>query len=78
MLFIYNRMDSDRELIAFRAAGQSNWQLAKPAIILAVFAMLIVALVHSYIAPASYRLFRDHEHQIRNELASIFIQEGAF
>jgi lipopolysaccharide export system permease protein len=78
VLFTYNRIDHDHELLAFRASGRSNWQLAKPAIILASGTMIIITLMNLYVIPASYRLFRDHEHEIRNELTSIFLQEGAF
>jgi len=78
VLFTYNRIDHDHELLAFRASGRSNWQLAKPGIILASSTMIIITLMNLYVIPASYRLFRDHEHAIRNELTSIFLQEGAF
>jgi lipopolysaccharide export system permease protein len=78
VLFTYNRIDHDHELLAFRASGRSNWQLAKPGIILASGTMIIITLMNLFVIPASYRLFRDHEHEIRNELTSIFLQEGAF
>jgi len=78
VLFTYNRVDHDHELLAFRASGHSNRQLAKPAIVLASGTMIIITLMNLFVIPASYRLFRDHEHAIRNELTSIFLQEGAF
>ncbi|MEI8295218.1 MAG: LptF/LptG family permease [Alphaproteobacteria bacterium] len=78
ILFTYNRIDHDHELLAFRASGRSNWQLAKPGVILSGGTMIIITIMNLYVIPASYRLFRDQEHEIRNELTSIFLQEGAF
>lgn len=78
LLFVYNRVIHDHELAALRASGHSNWQLAKPALILVGIAMSTIALMNIYVIPTSYRLFRNYEHQIRNELTSIFLQDRAF
>ena len=38
-LFVYVRLSTDRELVVMRAAGLSQWRLARPAIALALFSM---------------------------------------
>lgn len=78
ILFIYNRLDQDHELIALRASGLSNIQLAKPVMYIAVGVVFFVSLMNFYLVPLSYRIFRDQEHQIRSELTTVFFQEGAF
>ena len=40
-LFVYSRLNSDRELIVMRAAGLSPLSLAKPALLIAFVAMLL-------------------------------------
>ena len=37
VIYAYNRLIADQELIVMRSAGMSHWQLAKPAILLASF-----------------------------------------
>src|SRR5690349_9354184 len=37
VIFVYNRLTTDQELIVFRSTGMSDWQLAKPTLILALF-----------------------------------------
>lgn len=78
LLFVYNRAIHDHELVALRASGHSNWQLSKPTFILVGIVMLVIILMNTYVIPTSYRLFRNYEHQIRNELTSIFLQERTF
>ncbi|MBN2751911.1 MAG: LptF/LptG family permease, partial [Rhodospirillaceae bacterium] len=34
-LFVYNKLNADRELVVMRASGMSQWDLSKPALILA-------------------------------------------
>lgn len=77
-LFTYVRLASDRELVVMRAAGLSQWQLARPAILVAMGAMTICFVLNLLITPASHQAFREWQFEIRNQMAGLLLQEGVF
>lgn len=78
VLFIYNRMIMDRELVVMRAAGLGPFSLSKPAIILAFCVMCTGYLLNLYLVPESYRMFRALQWDIRYNFSHILLQEGTF
>ena len=78
ILFVYNRLAIDSELVSLRASGASQWSLAKPAIILAGIVMIIVNAINMYFTPLSYRNFKDKQTVIRSDFSSVLLQEGVF
>lgn len=78
VLFVYNKLRNDSELVVMQAAGLSNWRLAKPALQVAFVVMLVTYGVALYLLPVSYRQFRDMQITLRNNYASIFLQDGVF
>jgi lipopolysaccharide export system permease protein len=78
ILFSYNRLISESELIVMRAAGLSQTTLARPALILASIGALILLVLSTYVLPAANREFKDLQFEIRNHFASALIQEGVF
>lgn len=78
MLFVYNRLTTDSELIVMRAVGLGPQQLARPALILAVIVVLVDYLFTLVFMPMSYRAFRDIETDSRGGYASVVLKEGAF
>ena len=45
VLFVYNRMLSDRELVVMQAAGISPWENAKPAVYFGLFMVLFTLFI---------------------------------
>lgn len=78
VLFIYNRLISESELIVMRASGLSQITLARPALILAAGGALVMLLLSTYLLPAAFREFKDLQFEIRGRFASALIQEGVF
>lgn len=78
VLYVYNRMISDREIIVYKSAGLSRLQLAYPAFVVAGFITLFAYLVSLYLMPLSYKEFKDMQAFIRNNYASVLLQEGVF
>ncbi|MGE5514391.1 MAG: LPS export ABC transporter permease LptF [Bacteroidota bacterium] len=78
LLFTYNKLNADRELVVMRAAGLSHWALARPGLILGVAATVVGWLLSLWIIPTSVAAFRDLQWGIRNDLTSVLLQEGAF
>ena len=48
VVFVYTKMIMDRELVVMRAAGQNQFALAKPALFLATFTVLLGYLINIY------------------------------
>ena len=78
VLFVYHKLTLDSELVVLRAAGLSQLQLAKPALLIGCLTTLIVYSISLYFLPASYRAFKDLQSDIRNDYSSILLQEGVF
>lgn len=78
VLFTYNKLNADRELVVLRAAGLSHWTLARPAMILASAAAVLGLLMTLWIIPWAVQSFRELQWGIRNDLTSVLLQEGAF
>jgi lipopolysaccharide export system permease protein len=78
VLFSYNKMVSDSELVVMRACGLSQDLLAKPALILGGVGMAAMLAMSVYFLPASKNAFKDLEFQIHNQIASVLLQEGTF
>jgi lipopolysaccharide export system permease protein len=77
-LFVYSRLNSDREIIVLQAAGASPLSLAKPALAIAFLAMLIGYCMTLYVTPKSYQGFRDLQWDIRYSFAHVLLKEGVF
>src|ERR1700674_5746236 len=78
VLFIFNRLISESELVVMRAAGLSPLTLARPVLVLAGIAFLVLLSLSAYFLPASNREFKDLQFEIRNRFVSSLLQEGAF
>src|SRR5580692_4496003 len=78
VLFVFNKLTTESELIVMRAAGLSPMGLTKPVLELAAISWLILMLLSVYLLPASNREFKDLQFEIRNRFVSSLLQEGAF
>jgi len=78
VVFIYAKMITDRELVVMRAAGVSQFSLAKPALVLALLTIGVGYLLNLYLLPNSYRLFREMQWDIRYNYSHVLLREGAF
>lgn len=78
VLFVYNKMTSDRELVVMAAAGLSPLRLAQPAMITAVGTTLLCFLMTTYLMPMSYRGFKELQWQIRHNFENLILREGEF
>jgi lipopolysaccharide export system permease protein len=78
VLFVFNRLITESELVVMRAAGMSPFSLAKPVLELAGIAWIILMVLSLYLLPASNREFKDLQFEIRNRFVSSLLQEGSF
>ena len=78
ILFTYNKLENDHELIIYRAVGLSDLKLAAPVFILGGGLTLFLYYVTLTLMPQTLQQFRDMEHTVRSQASAIFIQEGQF
>ncbi len=78
VLFIYTRMGGDRELTIMRNIGMSDGRLARPAMGVALGAMILCYILNLAIVPASFAQFRAYQYEIRNQIAAFLLQPGVF
>jgi lipopolysaccharide export system permease protein len=76
--FTYAKLISDRELMVMRAAGLSQFALAKPALILAFGVVAFGYWLNLSLLPQTYAKFRELQWDIRYSYSHILLREGAF
>lgn len=78
VLFAYNKLVAESELVVLRGAGFSQWALSRPALILAALTTLFCFLLSLYLVPATYREFKDLQRKYRSTISAVVLQEGVF
>ena len=78
VLFVYQRLNADSEMVIMRSAGISNQALAQPAIIFGLAMSVIGYGLTLYAIPGSMRDYHDIQEQVANNLASVLIEAGVF
>ena len=78
IVFTYSKLINDRELVIMRAAGENQFSLAKPGLILSLLVVIVGYILNLYLLPQSYRVFRDMQWDIRYNVTNVLLQAGAF
>jgi lipopolysaccharide export system permease protein len=78
VLFVYYRLMMDSELLVLSSAGLSRFQLAIPAVNIGILTMVISYGLSLYLLPVSYREFKEMQAFLRDNYASLLLQEEVF
>ncbi len=78
VLFVYNKLTIESEIVVMRAAGLSQRGLAWPAVLTGLIGLVLLYALSLWVVPAANRAFKDLQFQIRNRFASVLIQDGVF
>jgi len=78
VIFIYNKLITDHELVVMQASGIGYWQLAKPALLIAILFTTILYFFTLYFLPLSFREYRNISLTLKEETLSSLIQVGQF
>ncbi len=78
LLFAYNRLFTDSELVVMRAVGWNDWALARPALIVAGWVTAIVTVLALWLGPLGLSELRATQYEFRTNLSAILLQEGVF
>ena len=78
VMFVYNRMLADRELIIMQAAGISPWKNARASIYVGIILSFFSIYVQNIGIPAAENSFRNLEWEIKNNVSHLMFREGEF
>ena len=78
VLFVYNRMNAESEIVVMRAAGLPPWELARPALMLGLVMAFVVFAMNAYIGPVSNRTMKTVRNDAQNEYSNILLRDGVF
>ena len=78
LLFVYNKLTIDSELVCLRAAGISQWSLAKPALVMATIIVVASYAIVMYVMPISHREFKERQFVLRSDHSALLLEEGSF
>ena len=78
VLFVYNRMLSDQELVVMKSAGISPWQLAKPAVWVGIALLFFNIWLMNFGIPLSETAFKDLQWKVKNNVSHLMFREGEF
>jgi lipopolysaccharide export system permease protein len=78
LIYTYNRLTVESELIVLNAVGISKWQLAKPVLIMGVCCSLFCYALALSLAPKANEKFQDIRSFFRDKYASVLLEEEVF
>lgn len=78
VLFVYSRMITDNELIVMRACGVDHRGLARPALMLAGAAALVLLILGTYLSPKSTTQMILLRQEVKTKYSAFLLREGVF
>lgn len=78
VMFVYNRLITDSELIVMKAVGISSILIARAAIMVGVVLVVFNVFVLNYGIPMAESKFRDLEFEVKNSFTKMMLREGTF
>ena len=78
VVFIYNKMYVDSELVVAQAAGISRWAIAAPAFFLAALCTVISFMLTLYYGPLSMRAFKELQWSVPEDISQVLLHAGRF
>lgn len=78
VVFIYNKLSTDSELVVMRAAGMSPFRLVQPALILAGIVVAVCAFLTLWITPLANRQLVSMQNKMRDNYAVFLSNPGSF
>ncbi|MFV3075712.1 LPS export ABC transporter permease LptF [Niveispirillum fermenti] len=78
VLFTYNKLTQESELVVMRAAGLGPVALARPVLLLAAIVSLLCYLLSMYLGPAAQRELISLRQSVRSDMSVALLREGTF
>lgn len=78
VVFVYNKLTAESELIVLRALGLSQWRLAAPALVLGGIVAIIVFMLNAFVAPWANERMKMLEDFTRTQFNDAPLNAGVF
>lgn len=78
ILFVYNRMLTDQELIVMEASGISPWTLSKSALLAGSLMFILNVYIMNFGIPMAETAFKDLEWKVKNNVSQLMFRDGEF
>jgi lipopolysaccharide export system permease protein len=78
ILFTYNKLTMDNELVVLRGSGVDQYGLARPAVILAIAVSLIILLLNAWITPRCMGQMQTLRQLVKTQYSAFLLREGVF
>lgn len=78
VLFVYNRMTADSEIVVFRSSGMSPSQLTRPALTLAILISIFLFGVIGWVAPLSLEKMHELRQIVKAQYSALLFRPGVF
>jgi lipopolysaccharide export system permease protein len=78
IIFVYNRLQDERQLVILRSAGLSNFNLAKPALLAALFISIFSIYISAHLMPFSYNKLKQETNNFQKGYVSNIIKARTF
>lgn len=78
VIFEYNKLQDERQLIILKSSGLSNYDIAKPALFIATLATLFSYYLSVYLMPLSYNSLKEQLSHLKENYVSNVIDTKTF
>ena len=78
VIFVFNKMNMDSEMVAIRSIGFSPFQIGRPALLLALLLTFMLYAVSMFAAPVALDTMRKMEQVIKAQFSTALFREGVF
>ena len=78
VIYTYNKLSEERQLIILKNSGLSNFKIATPALMIAILTTLLSYYISAQLLPISYTKLKTSLNSIKENFASSFIAEKTF
>lgn len=78
VLFVFNRLGQDSEMIVMRASGASPLRMARPVINMVLILTALLLALSLWIAPLSISQLQTLRKEVRSQYAHLLFREGVF
>jgi lipopolysaccharide export system permease protein len=78
VVFVFNKLTAESELIVLRALGLSQWRLAKPALALGAIVAVTVFVLNAFIAPIANEHLKRLQDIARSQFSDAPLNPGVF
>jgi lipopolysaccharide export system permease protein len=78
VIFTYNRLIMDNEIIVLRACGVNQYALARPAIALAITTSVLLTVISAWVSPQCVAQVQQLRQTIKTQYSAFLLRDGVF